>query len=276
MIEYIYKDCETIESAYAQLAEITRLLRTPEGCPWDNKQTSLDYAKFLIDETYEYLDAIFKNDRANRGEEIGDLLTNLTFLLQIEEEKKELNLIEVINEETQKLIRRHPHVFSKDIEEKDSDQVLKIWDDVKTNVEGRKSDKDDFFSRVPHHLPLLLEASEIQKKAHKVGFDWNDTEGIYDKIQEEVGEIKEAVAEGDKINTTKEIGDLLFSVVNLARKLKVDPELALHSSNLKFRNRFNAMASLCQEKQIPLDKEHFEAMDEVWSEVKKNENSENT
>jgi len=275
MIEYTYKNCETIESAYAQLAEITRLLRTPEGCPWDNKQTSLDYAKFLIDETYEYLDAILKNDSANRGEEIGDLLTNLTFLLQIEEEKKELNLIQVINEETQKLIRRHPHVFSKEIQAQNSDEVLKIWDDVKTNIEGRKSDKDDFFSRVPKHLPLLLEASEIQKKAHKVGFDWDDTEGIYEKIQEEVLEVKEAVQENNKIHTTKEIGDLLFSVVNLARKLKVDPELALHSSNLKFRNRFNEVASLCKEKDIPMDKEHFAAMDEVWSEVKKNEETNN-
>ena len=119
-----------------------QLRDTEHGCPWDNKQTSLDYAKFLIDETYEYLDAIFNKDSANRGEEIGDLLTNLTFILQIEEEKKELNLIQVINEETQKLIRRHPHVFSKDIHAQNSDEVLKIWDDVKTNVEGRKNDKD--------------------------------------------------------------------------------------------------------------------------------------
>jgi MazG family protein len=271
MIDYTCKTSTTIEEAYRQLAQITRLLRTPDGCPWDRKQTNMDYAKYLIDETYEYLDAIYSKDIENRSEELGDLLGNMTFILQIEEDMGDLDLRDTIDKESQKLVRRHPHVFTDKMDAADSDEVLKIWDEVKTKVEGRTTCERDFFSRVPSHLPFLSEAYELQKKAHKVGFDWNDAEEVYEKINEEIEETRDAADKG-KEALTEEIGDLLFSVVNLARHLDVDPQIALHIANLKFRRRFNDVADGCREKNVPMDKAHMAAMDAIWNEVKKKEN----
>ncbi len=269
MIDYTYEDAKDLDGAMHNLFHITQMLRTPEGCPWDREQRCEDVVQALQDESFEYIDALAKKDIPEQREEIGDIMINMCMLLNIHQEQNDFAAVDAINEVCRKLVRRHPHVFS-DATAKTSEQVLTQWNDIKVNVEGKKNSDEDFFSRVPKSLPPLEAAYEIQKKARKVGFDWKETQDVIDKVCEELDETIEAKSAIDfsQEHLEEELGDLLFSVVNLARFLKVRPSTALHKANQKFKRRFNAMQAVCKERSIELTEENFSQMDQIWDEIK--------
>lgn len=270
MINYELKKAETLSAGVDNLYTIITLLRSPDGCPWDKTQTNKSTTQSLIDEAYEYLDGVINNDIASEREEIGDVLINVFMNLYIHDENKDFKPVDALNEVCEKLIRRHPHVFA-DKKVSSNDEALSLWNSVKENVEGKKVDSGYIFSHIPHSLPPLEESYEIQKKLAKVGFDWSDVSGIYDKINEELDEVKDAVEEGNKDDIELEIGDLLFSVVNLARFLKVRPNIAIHRTNEKVKSRFLKLFALAEERNIPLDKYHVDEMNMLWDEIKSNE-----
>ncbi len=275
MVEYTYFEATDFDGALHNLYEIVTLLRSPGGCPWDREQKCKDVVRSLQDECYEYLDALQDDDPEECCEEVGDVLMNLFHLLRLHEEQEDFKPVDAINGICRKLIRRHPHVFSTEYAA-DSTEVLTLWNKIKEDVEGKKASDDDFFSRVPKSLPPIEEAWEIQKKVRKVGFDWPDTQGVIDKVCEEMEEVLEAInaVEPDQDAIEEEVGDLLFAVVNLSRFLKVSPGNALHRSNRKFRTRFNSLSQKCKERGIELNKENFESMDDIWDEVKQEERAE--
>ena len=272
MIDYTYKQTADLSEALMQLYTIVTLLRSKEGCPWDREQDNKSVATSLLDETYEYLDAVIANDKAGQKEEIGDVALNVMMLLEIHHEHDDFSIVEAIDDVCRKLIRRHPHVFG-DSEARNSSEVLDLWNKIKVEVEGKTPLQDDFFSRVPSSLPPLEMANEIQKKIRKVGFDWPDKQGVIDKVCQELDEVIEAdtALDRNQDEVEMEIGDLLFSVINLARYLKISPSVALHRSNMKMKKRFNALSKICKEREIPLDSDHFRQMDSIWDEVKKEE-----
>jgi MazG family protein len=272
MIEYTLKNPDTLQEALQQLFEIVAMLRSPEGCPWDREQTNKTVATSLMDETYEYIDALLNEDMDGASEEIGDVMLNVMMLLQIHKEHKDFDIVSSIDSVCEKLIRRHPHVFSTEQAE-NSTQVLDLWNKIKVEVEGKKASSEDFFSRVPKSLPPLEMANEIQKKIQKVGFDWPEKQGVIDKIKEELDEVIEADSAPNRCqnDVELEIGDLLFSVVNYARYLHISPSVALHRSNEKMQRRFNALSTLCKEREIDLTKDNFRIMDSIWDEIKATE-----
>ncbi len=270
MIQINYTPADNLDSALDNLYTIITLLRSPEGCPWDRIQTNQSATESLIDESYEYLDGVLKKDKAVCREEIGDVMINVFMNLRLHEEAGDFKPFEAVNEVCEKLIRRHPHVFS-DAKAENAGEVLSLWNSVKENVEGHKDKASDFFSHIPSSLPPLESSYEIQKKLKKVGFDWENVEGVIEKVREELGEVEEAVKEGDKDHIEGEIGDLLFSVVNLSRFMKVRPNTALFRCNCKVKERFQKLFDLAAEKNIPLDKDHAHEMNELWDEIKKDE-----
>ena len=273
MIDYTFKPNTTLGDALIQLFDIVTLLRSENGCPWDREQDTKSVATSLMDETYEYIDALLSQDKREQKEEIGDVLLNVMMLLEIHNEKNDFDIVESIDDVCRKLIRRHPHVFSS-VEVGNSSQVIDLWNKIKVEVEGKVATDDDFFSRVPSSLPSLEMANEIQKKIQKVGFDWPDKQGVIDKICEELDEVIEAdtALDRDPSQVEMEIGDLLFSVVNYARYLKISPSVALHRSTMKMKNRFNALSKICKERNLELSQKNFQMMDAIWNEVKEGEN----
>lgn len=271
MIHIDYKDANNLSDAIDNLYTIITLLRSPEGCPWDRIQTNKTATQSLIDESYEYLDGVIKGNIDSEREEIGDVMINVFMNLRLHEEQKDFLPHEAINEVCQKLIRRHPHVFG-EAHAETAEGVLTLWNNVKENVEGHKDKSEDFFEHIPSSLPPLESSYEIQKKLKKVGFDWCDVNGVFDKVQEELQEVKEAIAENDQDHIEEEIGDLLFSVINLSRFLKVRPNVALFRCNDKVKARFQRLFIKAKEKGIPLDKDHVDEMNQLWDEIKCEEN----
>lgn len=274
MIDYQHTDAATFSEAVEKLYAILTMLRSPEGCPWDREQSPADISRALLDETYEYIDALLENDMDACSEEIGDVLLNAFMITRMHEEAGDFSPIDAINAVCAKLVRRHPHVFSH-AQANDSSEVLDLWNSIKENVEGKKSHDEDFFSRVPKSLPKLEEAWEIQKKMRKVGFDWPNIDGVIDKVDEEHKELLEAIAkrETDPSHVEEELGDLLFAIVNLARYLKISPSVALHRSNRKVRDRFNKLAKIGAQRDIPLSWEHVDKLNDIWEEIKLDEKS---
>lgn len=272
MIDYDYKNAQTFDEGVHNLYEIVTMLRSPQGCPWDREQSPSDISRALLDETYEYIDALRKQDQVACAEEIGDVLLNAFMIIRMHEEHDDFQPVEALNAICEKLVRRHPHVFAH-VQAKDSGQVLDIWNKVKEDVEGRIADKDDFFSRVPKSLPQLEEAWEIQKKMRKVGFDWPDIAGVLDKVDEERAELVEAIEhiQEDPDHVEEELGDLLFAIVNVGRYLKISPSIALHRCNMKVKDRFNKLASICANRGIELDRRNVDALNLVWEEIKQEE-----
>ena len=270
MIEYNFVPANTLSEAINQFYNIIKMLRSPEGCPWDRVQTTKTATESLIDEAYEYLDAGSKFDISGQREEIGDIMINLLMDFYIHEEKGEFTPVEAINEVCEKLIRRHPHVFS-DAKADNKEEVLDLWNKVKETTEGKKVTKETIFGHIPTTLPPLEKSYEIQKKLSKVGFDWSDYSGVIDKIYEELDEVKEAIVENDNTHIEEELGDLLFSVVNLARFFKVRPNVALDITNRKVTARFQKLFDLAENKGIPLDKDHVNEMNALWDYIKENE-----
>lgn len=269
MIDFTYEKKTTLQDALMQLFAIVTLLRSEQGCPWDREQSPKQVSTHLIDETYEYLDAVLSDDKEGQSEELGDVLLNAMMLLEMHQETDPAAGIEALNLVCEKLIRRHPHVFS-DQKVANSSEVIDVWNAIKVDVEGKTHQKDDFFSRVPPSLPPLEMANEIQKKIRKAGFDWPDAQGVFDKVQEELAEVVEAYrnSRDEREDLEMELGDLLFSAVNLCRFLGFNPSLALHRSNQKMRSRFNALYQRAQAEGVQLNQENLAEMDRLWEEIK--------
>lgn len=245
---------------------IMKLLRSPGGCPWDIEQTHKSIRKNLIEETYEVIEAIDKDDTTLLCEELGDLLMQIIFHTQMEEEKGTFTFDDVCDGICKKLIVRHPHVFG-DVTVNDSGEVLKNWDEIKRKTKGQKTTGESMQS-VPRELPALMRAQKLQQKAAKVGFDWDDISGAIEKIGEETNELKSAVEKNDTENQIEELGDLLFSVVNVSRFIKCDSEEALTFASDKFLNRFIKVEQLAAEREIDMKSSSLEELDRLWDEAK--------
>ena len=269
MIDYTHVDAETLSEALANLYQILCLLRSPDGCPWDREQQESDMAKALLDETYEYIDALQHGSHEACSEEIGDVLLNAFMILRIHEEHGDFNPVDSLNQVCNKLVRRHPHVFASVVAET-STEVLDIWNTIKEKVEGKTHTGDNAFVRIPKGLPKLEEAWEIQRNMHKKGFDWPDVGGVMEKVEEELMELREAIFSSQtKERIDEELGDLLFAVVNLARYLNISPSIALHKTNRKIMGRFNETMRRCIARGITLDADHAVQMNDIWNEIKR-------
>lgn len=255
------KDGEALE----RLVEIVKVLR--RECPWDSVQTHESLRKCMIEEAYEAVDAITEQDVANLREELGDVLLQVVFHGNLAEEAGNFDLTAVINEECEKMIRRHPHIFLEE-KAKTIDKALEKWENMKSEEHGEIS-HGDRLRRVPRSLPALLRSEKVQSKAAKVGFDWPDAEGAFDKIAEELDELRCAYEERDAAGMFEEFGDLLFSMVNVSRFLSIDPEESLHESTAKFIRRFDSMEQAAIERGLDFEKLSLEEMDNLWNEVKK-------
>jgi ATP diphosphatase len=226
--------------ALARVAAIMARLRRPGGCPWDREQTFDTIKRHTLEETYEVFDAIERRDWPELKDELGDLLLQVLFYAEMASEAGYFNLQDVAENLTAKLVRRHPHVFG-DVDAATPDAVLRNWEQIKIEEKKQKPKGDSLLDEVPRSMPATLEAIKLGSKAAKVGFDWPDSTGLFAKIDEELAELMVEVEAKHSRNAEAEFGDLLFTAMNLARHLKIDPESALRSSNAKFRARFAAM-----------------------------------
>lgn len=246
---------------FDEFVNIVRRLR--KDCPWDRIQTHLSLRRCLLEETYEVLESIDDGNMSELKKELGDILLQVVFHSNIAEENKEFTLSEVISSETKKLIDRHPHVFG-DIKVTDSEEVKKNWEKLKKK-EGRIS----VIEGIPAELPALLKAYRIQEKASRVGFDWKDEKPVFEKIIEEINELRQNVDSGKPVGDIEdEIGDVLFSIVNYSRFLKINPEDALRRTIKKFRDRFQKIEKYAEENNRILDEMSLEEMDEIWNKAK--------
>lgn len=250
------------------LVEIMRVLRSDGGCPWDIKQTHESIKKNLIEETYETIEAINKNDSDMLREELGDVLMQVVFHSQIEAEKGVFDIDDVADENCKKLIERHPHVFG-EVNVDTVDDVLTNWDAIKRKTKGQKSTSEAIDS-IPRELPALMRATKVQSKAAKAGFDWEEVDGALDKLSEEIGELKAAIANKDMTNINEELGDVLFSAVNVSRFVDIDAEESLTDATDKFVKRFKTVEKLALEKNIDMKESNLETLDALWDEAKKN------
>jgi MazG family protein len=258
--------CEDNDQQLERLRAIMHRLRAVGGCPWDAEQTHESLIPHLIEESYEVVDAIKSGDVAHLREELGDLLLQVVFHSEIAQEVGNFSFDDVAKEISNKLIRRHPHVFS-DSEVKGTEGVLTQWDAIKRGEKG--DEKKSYLYGVGKGLPALMRALKLQKKAAKVGFDWPDEKGVIDKIREEITEFEVEISADDQDRATEELGDILFSVVNLARYRKLDPELLMNEANKKFENRFTKMESSLADENRSLSDATLDQMEEHWQLAKR-------
>jgi MazG family protein len=250
--------------SFTKLVEIMARLRAPDGCPWDREQTFDTIKPYLLEETYEVLQAIDDRDWKELADELGDLLLQVVFFSQMAAEAGHFNINDAVEAINSKLIRRHPHVFG-DGDAKTSAEVLKKWDEIKATEKVRPK---GLLAGIPKALPALVEGDKISRKAAGAGFDWPNIDQVFDKLKEEVDELHEARTSGSQEQIEGEIGDLLFVVINLARFLKVDPEQALRKTNTKFRRRF---AHVEEGLGKPLKEATLEEMEALWQAAKQQE-----
>jgi tetrapyrrole methylase family protein/MazG family protein len=258
-----------IERTFKGLYDVAVKLRSPDGCPWDREQTPSSLRGGLIEETYECIEAIDEGDSAHIKEELGDIFLLAVMLSYMHEQAGIFSVSDVLAGVSEKLIRRHPHVFG-DVEVKDSAEVLRNWAKIKVELEGR-SPKDSVMDEVSNAAPPLDRAYKLQKKAAKMGFDWDNPEEILAKIQEEIAEVRAEIVEDDSSHAVfleEELGDLLFSAVNLCRFLKVEPSLALRRTNAKFVQRFKYIEQRMKETCRPMNHENLALMESYWQESK--------
>jgi MazG family protein len=256
-----------------RLKDITAQLRSENGCNWDKKQTHQSLVPFLIEETYEVVDAVEKQDFQHLKEELGDLLFNVYFQAQIAAEAQRFTIEDVAKEVSEKLIRRHPHVFEMQ-SGLDADEVLKNWNLIKEEEKKAKGKTPDHvLDIVSNALPALIKAEKLQTEAARYGFDWSSTEGVLAKIKEEISELEHELTElkngsGDANKIQEELGDVLFSVINLSRFCKVSSELALNLAGAKFRKRFNFIEDAAKESGKSLRDITPDEMEEQWNKAK--------
>lgn len=252
----------TIGSMFEKLVDIMSILRGPNGCPWDREQTHSSLRQYLIEETYEVLEVLDEENYPELCNELGDLLLQIVFHAQLATESQRFNIADIIEAITEKLIRRHPNVFS-DVEINTAEEQSVNWEKIKKS-EGKKSVIDG----VPKAMSALLRAGRIQQKAATVGFDWLDQKPVWDKVNEELGELDEALQQKDKTHIEEELGDVLFSLVNLSRFLNINPEDALRKTINKFSTRFQKVEAHFEGKGESMSEKSLEEMDEVWDKVK--------
>ena len=252
---------------FSDLVEIVAILRGEGGCPWDAVQTHTTIQKDLIEETYDVIEAINKDDKALLQEELGDLLLQAVFHTQIETEAGTFNIDDVADGICKKLIIRHPHLFG-EVKVDGVDDVLSNWDDIKRQTKGQKT-TTQAMQAVPRELPALMRSTKIQKKAAKAGFDWSDVSGALDKLEEEIAELRAAIAGGTDEEAADELGDVLFSAVNVSRFIDVDAEEALTAATDKFFNRFAVVEQLAARQNVDMKQASLAELDKLWDEAKR-------
>jgi len=250
---------------FDELVKVMERLRGKNGCPWDKKQTRESLKPFLIEETYEVLEAIDRGDKEKLKEELGDLLYQILFHAQISKEKGEFDIEDVLVTSREKMIRRHPHVFG-EARLETPEEVLKNWEAIKRaeKGEGRRS----ILEGVPSHLPALLRAHQLQSRAARAGFDWKEVDQVMAKVKEEIGEFEEALKKGDRRKMEDELGDLLFALVNIGRFIEINPEDALHKAISRFISRFRYIEESIARSGRSWDEVTLEEMERLWEEAK--------
>ncbi len=266
----------SVEEAFSRAVEIMARLRAPGGCPWDREQTFDSIRRYTLEETYEVLDAIEREDWSGLKDELGDLLLQVLFYAEMAREAGYFQLQDVIENLNAKLIRRHPHVFANRAGVDSADQVLANWEEIKRSERSERggSIRSSMLDAVPRSLPALMEASKLGSKAASIGFDWENAGPVFEKLEEELNELRTAIA-ADKhgensAEQQEELGDVLFTVVNLARKLGLQAELALRGSNAKFRRRFREM-ELSADPARPLEQLSSAELEALWNLAKAHE-----
>jgi len=258
----------TAGARFQRLVEIMARLRAPDGCPWDREQTFDSIKPYLLEETYEVIDAIDSRDWRALAEELGDLVLQAVFFAQMASEQSLFRIDDSIDAIVSKLVRRHPHVFG-DGDARTPEEVKLRWDEIKRQEnKGKPPEQQGLLDNVPRALPALIEAQQLSSRASHVGFDWSDAGQVLEKLEEELRELAEARARGAREEVEHEIGDLLFVLVNLARLLKVDAEQALRGSNARFRGRFGYLERKLAGQGKPLGEATLQEMDRLWQEAK--------
>lgn len=264
-------DSRRTADAFTRLEGIMARLRGPDGCPWDREQTLRSLAPYVLEEAAEVVDAIERGDLGHLREEVGDLFFEGVFLAQVACDEGGFSAADALDTVNAKLIRRHPHVFERE-RELSPDDVKAQWDVIKRAEKSERGEAPaGVLDGVPVSLPALMRASALCRKAATVGFDWPTTEAVLEKVDEEVGEVRAALDAGDRAGAAEEIGDLLFVIANLARRLDVDPEAALRAANRKFERRFSAMHATVEAAGQPIDTASLDEMEEAWQAVKRAE-----
>lgn len=260
---------------FLRLVEIMARLRAPGGCPWDREQTFDTIKPYTLEETYEVLDAIDRRDWRGLCEELGDLMLQAVFYAQMASEEGRFTIADALDAINEKLVRRHPHVFGSG-DAKTPEQVLKRWDQIKAEEKAaREETPKGLLDGVPRGQPALAEAAQISRKAARAGFDWDDLGQVMEKVREEIQEIEQARAAESREKVEGEVGDLLFTIVNVARFLEVDPEQALRRANLKFRERFGRVERSLAERGRTFEQSRAEhgisEMEALWQQAKEEE-----
>ena len=255
-------------SSIKTLLETMRRLRDKDnGCPWDIEQTFESLSPCVVEEAYEVSDAITRNDYKNLKEELGDVLLQVIFHAEIANELKLFNFDEIVNSLNKKLIRRHPHVFNGASKPISADEQSKVWDEIKAK-EKNKKDANKTFGNIPKSLPPIFKAKKIQKKAAKKGFDWKDSIDVINKVEEELKELKYEIKQNNKQNSQEELGDLLFSIVNLSRHLEIDASEAINQANHKFVKRFKLMEKEISKNKKKIENLSLEELEKFWVKIK--------
>ncbi len=254
------------EYDFNDLVKIVKVLRAPDGCPWDREQTHKSIRSNFIEETYEAIEAIDTDDLELLKEELGDVLLQVAMHAEMESEKGTFDIGDVIDGICKKLVIRHPHVFGS-LNASNTNEALSNWDAVKMKTKSQKTQTEAILS-VSKALPSLMRSAKIQGKAAKVGFDWENVDGALSKLYEECDELKAAIANNDKANQREELGDVLFSAVNVARFLDIDSEHALYDACDKFTDRFSKVEALAKERGIDMKTASLSELDSLWDEVK--------
>lgn len=267
-------DAEKSASAFAELVAVMARLRAPGGCPWDREQTHESILSCLTEEAYEFIDAVERRDVSNMKEELGDVLLQVVFHAEMAREAGRFDAGDVANGIREKLVRRHPHVFGEAAGVDSADKVATQWDAIKKTEKGGQAEDLGALGEIPRHLPALLKALKISQRAVKAGFEWPHLKGVAAKVREELEEFEVEAERNDLAAAERELGDLLFSVVNLARYLKIDPERALAGTNARFSARFRAMEALSKAEGKPFAGRPLEEMEALWAEAKRKEKRE--
>ncbi len=254
--------------AVEKLLAIMDRLRGPDGCPWDREQTLKTLRPYVLEETYEVLEAMESGDAREHCEELGDLLLQIVFQARIAEEEGRFGFADVAEAISAKLIRRHPHVFG-DARVKDAEGVMRQWVALKREEKAARGGGKSVLEGVPRELPALARAERLTEKASRIGFDWPDAAGARAKVDEELGELDEAIRGGDRQRIEDELGDALFAVANLARKLSLPPEEALRNAVGRFVARFERVERELERRGVPHGKATLEEMDQLWEEAKR-------
>jgi MazG family protein len=266
------KDSDTLEQvsgAFAQMVNLIRTLRSENGCPWDRKQTPATIHPYILEEYHEMVQAMNEGRNDEIADEVGDLLFMVVFIAYVFRQQGVTTLTQILEQVTSKMRRRHPHVFG-NVVARDADEVIDNWTKIKAS-ESNIRQRESLLDGIPRSLPALSRAQKLARRAAKVGFDWSRPEHVFEKVDEELGELKQAVADGSPEEIREELGDLLFVVTNAARHFQIDSEAALNETSDKFERRFRFIEAGLQARGKSLEQTDLKEMDELWDEAKTRE-----